>query len=249
MAVEYARVERCGRVALGEYCLHLHLVGDCPTCAVRGNVVEGGVNKGITIHGTHNATVEKNVVFDLRGASIYVEDGNELHNSISHNLLLCPSLSHKAQLGGLERDRRHRHGHRCGLYGVDEHADSDQRAGGIYVLSATNHLIGNHVSGHDNAFFANHQAGATTASVRRRADVCRVGPDDARQRLPQQRRVRMVRQRCLPNAVRPTQGYVTNWESASLRHGHGRRPRRANAGGRPRRVFNDFAMGATTWAT
>ena len=34
MAVEYARVERCGRVALGEYCLHLHLVGDCPSCAM-----------------------------------------------------------------------------------------------------------------------------------------------------------------------------------------------------------------------
>ena len=59
MAVEYARVERCGRVALGEYCLHLHLVGDCPSCAMRGNVVEGGVNKGITLHGTHHAHIEE----------------------------------------------------------------------------------------------------------------------------------------------------------------------------------------------
>ena len=43
-----------------------------------------------------------------------------------------------------------------------EHADSDQNEqSGIYVLSATNHLIGNHVSGHDNAFFANHQGGRT----------------------------------------------------------------------------------------
>ena len=101
MRVEWARVERCGRIALGQYCLHFHLVGPCADCAFIGNVVEGGVNKGITLHGTHNATVDANVVYDLRGASIYVEDGNELHNTLSHNLLLCPSLSHKAQLGGL----------------------------------------------------------------------------------------------------------------------------------------------------
>ena len=132
MAVEYARVERCGRVALGEYCLHLHLVGDCPSCAMRGNVVEGGVNKGITLHGTHHAHIDANVVYDLRGASIYVEDGNELHNTLSHNLLLCPSLSHKAQLGGLvpQGDEQTATGatgtgHRCTLLGVQEHRDSD----------------------------------------------------------------------------------------------------------------------------
>ena len=70
MVMEWARVERCGRVALGQYCVHLHLVGKCASCAVRGVVVDGGVNKGITIHGTHDATVEENVVCDLRGASI-----------------------------------------------------------------------------------------------------------------------------------------------------------------------------------
>ena len=132
MVVEYARVERCGRVALGAYCLHWHLVGDCPECRFRGNVVEGGVNKGITVHGTHNATVDANVVYDLRGASIYVEDGNELHNTLSHNLLLCPSLSHKAQLGGLKPQGDEQTatgatgtGHRCTLLGVPEHRDSD----------------------------------------------------------------------------------------------------------------------------
>ena len=56
MVMEWARVERCGRVALGQYCVHLHLVGKCASCAVRGVVVDGGVNKGITIHGTHDAT-------------------------------------------------------------------------------------------------------------------------------------------------------------------------------------------------
>ena len=162
MVVEWARVENCGRVALGEYCLHWHLVGDCPDCAFRGNVVEGGVNKGITLHGTHNATVDDNVVYDVRGASIYVEDGNEVGNTLSNNCLICPSLSNAAQIGRLSNAFTGvtGTGHRCGLYGVAEHADSDQNEqSGIYVLSATSHLIGNHVSGHDNAFFANHQGG------------------------------------------------------------------------------------------
>ena len=52
-----ARVERCGRIAMGQYCMHLHLVGPCASCAFVGNVVEGGVNKGITVHGTHDALV------------------------------------------------------------------------------------------------------------------------------------------------------------------------------------------------
>ena len=148
---------RLARVVL----LHWHLVGDCPGCA-RDNVVEGGVNKGITIHGTHNASVDSNVVYDLRGASIYVEDGNELHNTISRNVLLCPSLSHKAQLGALvpaaEPSGLTGTGHRCCLLGVDSHRDSDyEEQSAIYSLSATNDFVANRIVGHMNALYVNHQ--------------------------------------------------------------------------------------------
>lgn len=152
MRVEWSRVERCGRIALGQYCLHLHLAGACPACAFVGNVVEGGVNKGITLHGTHHALVHNNVVHDVRGASIYIEDGNEVNNTISHNVLICPTRSN----AGGDRSGRDGMGYRCKLEGVPEHVDSDlNEQAGIYTLSASNHFVGNRISGHENALYVN----------------------------------------------------------------------------------------------
>ena len=34
------------------------------------------------MHGTHLTTVTFNTLFDVRGAGIYIEDGNELHNHV-----------------------------------------------------------------------------------------------------------------------------------------------------------------------
>ena len=164
MKMEHARVDNCGRVALGEYCVHLHLVGECEACVVRGIAVERALNKAITVHGTHGATVERNVVYDVRGAGIYIEDGNELRNTIAHNAILCPSLSHKSQIGRLTPAEpptgRTATGHRCALKGVPSHSDSDyDEQSGIYLLSPTNDVIGNHVVGMENAFYVNHQGG------------------------------------------------------------------------------------------
>ena len=82
MHIENVRVEKCGRVKLAEYCLHLHYVGDCPDCIFRGNVVTQSNNKALTVHGTHHSLVDNNVVYDHRGAFLYIEDGNEYENTI-----------------------------------------------------------------------------------------------------------------------------------------------------------------------
>ncbi len=82
MHIEYVRVEKCGRVHLGEYCLHFHYRGVCPDCAFIGNVVAQGTNKGITIHSTHRSLVDRNVLYHIHGAFMYVEDGNEYENTI-----------------------------------------------------------------------------------------------------------------------------------------------------------------------
>ena len=42
------------------------------------------------MHGTHLATVSMNVMSDVRGSGIFIEDGNEMFNLISHNVNLCP---------------------------------------------------------------------------------------------------------------------------------------------------------------
>ena len=170
MRVEWAHVNNCGRVGMGMYCVHYHLVGQCPSCAVIGSVIERGVNKGITIHGTHHATFSHNVIYDIRGASIYVEDGNEHNNTISDNVIMCPSRS-----SGVDRATatgKTYEGARCKLIGVPAHADSDfNEQAGIYVLTPSNHMLRNRISGMENAFFVNHQGnriwgvGVATGSV------------------------------------------------------------------------------------
>lgn len=42
------------------------------------------------IHGTHLALVQDNVYNDVRGATIYIEDGNEMYNRILYNVAICP---------------------------------------------------------------------------------------------------------------------------------------------------------------
>ena len=71
LRVSYTRVERCGqRGVLGRYCLHFHLIGACPDCLLQGNAIEHSHQRGIVIHGTHEATVSENVLYDVRGANI-----------------------------------------------------------------------------------------------------------------------------------------------------------------------------------
>ena len=120
MRISHTRVENCGRISLGTYCLHLHLVGHCTDCAFEGNAIVNGVNKGITVHGTHESLVDNNVLYRIKGASIYIEDGNELNNVISNNVCACPDYNE------------------CLLKGVPEHSDSDfNEQSAIYSLSPT----------------------------------------------------------------------------------------------------------------
>ena len=92
--MRYARVEKGGqRGVLGRYPVHFHLVQDCPQCQAVGNAVEDSFQRGIVLHGTSGATVSDNVLYGVRGAGIYVEDGNELENTVSFNVNICPSPS------------------------------------------------------------------------------------------------------------------------------------------------------------
>jgi len=91
LSLQYTRIEKCGqRGVLGKYCTHLHLVKSCSDCIIRGNAYEFGMQRGTVIHGSHLATIQNNVYNDIRGANIYIEDGNELYNRILYNVGICP---------------------------------------------------------------------------------------------------------------------------------------------------------------
>lgn len=91
LSIQYARIEKCGqRGILAKYCAHFHLNRNCPDCKMIGNAFEYGHQRGSIVHGTHLSTVEDNVYNDIRGATIYVEDGNEMYNRILYNVGICP---------------------------------------------------------------------------------------------------------------------------------------------------------------
>ncbi|KAL6070194.1 G8 domain-containing protein [Balamuthia mandrillaris] len=140
--VQYARVEKCGhRGATARYCIHFHLMRDCPDCLARGNAVEFSHQRGIVVHGTHLAQVIENTLYDVRGAGIYIEDGNELHNHVEYNAVLCPH-SFTGDKNG------------CTIPGTDNaEADTDLNHAAYWSLSHTNHFLGNRAANSFNGIF------------------------------------------------------------------------------------------------
>lgn len=132
MVVKNVRVEKCGqRGVVGKYCLHFHRLSDCPNCEFSGNAIEHSHHRGIIVHGSHRTTVENNVLWDVRGAGIYVEDGNEMANQIKYNVVICPWPLADGVLRG------------CTVPGTDNaEADTPLNQAGIYTDTAANDFIG-----------------------------------------------------------------------------------------------------------
>ncbi|MEC7987608.1 MAG: right-handed parallel beta-helix repeat-containing protein [Myxococcota bacterium] len=165
--ISHAAVEYCGRRQLAEYCLHMHHIGDVKyrvwsgenqyESYFIGNAIQNGVNKGITIHGTHRSLVQRNVIYNHRGPGIYIEDGNEIENVVEENVVICSESNVVGATGVMKRNSL------CRLKNANnrpETQDSDyEESSGLYFLSSLNHIIGNRVSGYDNAMYVNSQGG------------------------------------------------------------------------------------------
>ena len=69
MTMRHVRVRHCGRArVLGQYCLHLHVVGRCPACRFDGVVVTESNNKALVFHATHQSVAHDLIVYDHKGA-------------------------------------------------------------------------------------------------------------------------------------------------------------------------------------
>mmetsp|Transcript_32276 Transcript_32276/g.67849 ORF Transcript_32276/g.67849 Transcript_32276/m.67849 type:complete len:1275 (+) Transcript_32276:77-3901(+) len=134
--IQNTRIERCGQRGVeGKYCLHFHKLHDCRTCLFKNNAIEGSQQRGIIIHSTHSSTVENNVLYNVRGAGIYIEDGNELYNNVKYNTVICPFPFNDDTLHG------------CTIPGTSNRiADTSDNQSGIFSRAATNSLSGNRVS-------------------------------------------------------------------------------------------------------
>lgn len=119
----------------GKYCLHFHKLHDCPTCLFKNNAIEGSHQRGVIIHGSHSTVVEGNVLYNVRGAGIYIEDGNEMYNEVKYNAVVCPFPFGDDTLHG------------CTVPGTSNRiADTSDNQSGIFTLAATNALVGNRVA-------------------------------------------------------------------------------------------------------
>lgn len=89
-----------GTNVVGRYSLHAHhligperraeeLAGDPLATprqfAFRGNTVRGALRWGMVIHGSSYGLVENNVIYDVQGSGLVLEDGNECSNIIRDN--------------------------------------------------------------------------------------------------------------------------------------------------------------------
>ena len=77
------------------------------------------------------ALVEHNVMSDVRGSNIYIEDGNEMYNRFEYNVAICPWKLAGSKYG-------------CTIPGTDNgQADTSLNQAGLWAKSVVNHLIGN----------------------------------------------------------------------------------------------------------
>jgi len=133
MDMRYTRVERCGqRPVMGRYCLHFHLMKKCSRCVFQGNAVVDGEHVGITVHGTHNSLVDQNIIWDAKANGLYIEDGNELNNTLRENVAICTNLR------------------RCA---VDWVSGVAVQTAGIFMIGMTNHILENRIVGYENGIW------------------------------------------------------------------------------------------------
>lgn len=84
------------RNRLGRYPFHWHMLSyegnqtlpDATGQYIRNSSVNTSSNRGIVIHGTNGVEVSNNVIYDINGHGIFLEDGVERRNTIDGNLVL-----------------------------------------------------------------------------------------------------------------------------------------------------------------
>ena len=78
MHIENIEVFHAGQAfRMGRYPIHFHMNGDMAGCYVKGSSVHRTFNRAVNIHNSHNVLVQNNVVYDVKGGAIFLEDSIE----------------------------------------------------------------------------------------------------------------------------------------------------------------------------
>ena len=74
---------------LGRYPIHFHMNGDMSQSYVKSSSVHKAFNRAINIHNSHNILLKNNVIYDIMGGALFLEDGIETGKN-KHCRLMAP---------------------------------------------------------------------------------------------------------------------------------------------------------------
>ncbi|MCX6182409.1 MAG: carbohydrate-binding protein [Bacteroidetes bacterium] len=117
---------------LARYPFHWHMMGDITGQYFKQSSVHHSYQRAVTVHASQNATVEDNVIYDIRGHAIFLEDGNETGTNVVNNLI---SYVHKPEADKVIRP--------SDVFNMPSRIDGPA---GIWVSHPTNNLVHNAVS-------------------------------------------------------------------------------------------------------
>lgn len=141
--LSYIRAHRMGQLNnIGRYPFHFHLMGDTAYKSYfKGLAVEQSYFRAFTVHGTSKVTVSECVAYNVLGNAMYLEDGSEEFNVISHNLI--------AHVKPIKPFTEFKIGERLGEYETEDGRTqpSDIVASCYYCTNPRNYWIGNVASG------------------------------------------------------------------------------------------------------
>ncbi|WP_160148121.1 GEVED domain-containing protein [Rubripirellula obstinata] len=85
-SVQFDKMGQTGQV--GRYPIHWHLGADRSGDVLRNSSVTNSNNRGVIVHGTQGLLIEGNVLHDIHGHGLFMEDGAEFDNQFLSNIVL-----------------------------------------------------------------------------------------------------------------------------------------------------------------
>lgn len=85
-SLELRRMGQAGYMA--RYPFHWHLSGNVQGQYIKNSSIHDSFQRCIVVHGTNYALVQNNVCYNIKGHGIFLEDGNEIKNQITNNLVM-----------------------------------------------------------------------------------------------------------------------------------------------------------------
>jgi len=92
--LSYIELQHVGQASqLGRYAVHFHMIGAVHNSYVKGVALHQSNNRAFTIHGNQFLRIIDNFAFDVKGHTVFIEDGIESKNYIANNLIMMTKRS------------------------------------------------------------------------------------------------------------------------------------------------------------